>query len=763
MHPTITPERTSPRDPRDGPVVWAVLTASAAMLLWMARPLWTGRVPFTGDLLHFHYPLRDFYARALAAGQSFDWMPSLYGGFHAAGEGQMGAYHPLHWLLYRFVPLDTAFAIEIVAAYPFLFAGMWLLLRRWTGAGAAAFGAMAFTFCGFTLSHGVHVNMVSIVAHMPWLLWAAHRTFAAAGWQGRARGAAIIGALTGSQLLLGHPQAVWFSLLIEAAYVLLLMSESSKAARRRGAPAVAGAKLLGLAIGAVQVLATLHAVDDRAALDPSFATTFALPPVYFLQMLEPYLMWSRVLRWSELAGDEFAAYGGAVALVLAVWWLASAPGRRAGSLSAAETRLGLAALAFGLLGLWLAIGAEGGLYLLQTYVPLLDQFRAPARYILFTQLSLAVLAALALARLARPSSPDDPSSGRGLWAAWCVAAASAFGAVWWIRRTGLPAAEAGQGVLVVAFGPMLFATLGPMLFVAAAHLLTLAARGARWALVGLVLLAAADQALYGLGGVLAWQDYIARADVPDLFEAETSGLVPRGPARIARGGNPNIWVLDGYRAIEGYAAIEPRRILDYRSPQALSVAGVEYVHVDLQRVAELPGAEPLTDSWYRIEAPVARARLVTESRVSEQPSVDLLALDVEHAALTTRALSLSGGPAGTAEIVRDEPGDIQVMTAGAGRQLLVVSEGFDAGWTAVVDGQPTPVERVNGDFIGCVVPTGEHDVAFRFRPAYRVPGLIISLLGALAALLLATGSRLPKRERASPGADLTTSGANRAL
>ena len=746
MHPTTAPGRAAPRDPRDGPVVWTVLAASTAMLLWMARPLWTGQVPFTGDLLHFHYPLRDFYARALAAGQSFDWMPSLYGGFHAAGEGQMGAFHPLHWLLYRLIPLDTAFAIEIVAAYPFLFAGTWLLLRRWTGAGAAAFGAMAFTFGGFTLSHGVHVNMVSVVAHVPWLLWAAHRTFAAGGWQGRARGAAVIGALTGSQLLLGHPKAVWFSVLIEAAYVPLLMSVSSKAARLRGAAAVAAAKLLGLAIGAVQVLATLHVVSDRASLDPSFSTTFALPPLYFLQMLEPYLLWSRMLRWSELAGNEFAVYGGAVTLVLAVWWLASVPGRRAVSLGAAETRLGLAALAFGLLGLWLATGAEGGLYLLQTFIPLVDQFRAPARYVLFTQLALAVLAALALARLARSVSPNDPISGRGLWAPWCVAVVSALVAVWWIRRTGQPVVDGGQGgMLVVALGPMLFATLGPMLFAAAAYLLTLAARGARWALIGLVLLAAADQALYGLGGVLAWQDYIARADVPDLFEAETSGLVPRGPARIARGGNPNIWVLDGYRTLEGYAAIEPRRILDYRSPQALSVAGVEYVHVDLQRVAELPGAEPLTDYWYRIPAPLARARLVAESRVSERPDVDLPAVDVERVALTGRDLSLSGGPASTAEIVRDEPGDIQVATAADGRQLLVVSEGFDDGWTATLDGQPIPVERVNGDFIGCVVPAGEHDVAFRFRPAYRVPGLIISLLGALAALLLAATPTLRRR------------------
>ena len=61
------------------------LAASLAMLAWMGRSLVTGQIPFTGDLLHFHYPLRDFYARALAGGQRFDWLPGLFSGFWRRG------------------------------------------------------------------------------------------------------------------------------------------------------------------------------------------------------------------------------------------------------------------------------------------------------------------------------------------------------------------------------------------------------------------------------------------------------------------------------------------------------------------------------------------------------------------------------------------------------------------------------------------------------------------------------------------------------
>src|SRR4051794_3373397 len=78
-----------------------ILAVSTLMLLWMARALPLQEIPINGDLFASFYPIRDFYASTLAAGHSFNWMPSLMGGFDLVGEGQLGAYHPAHWLLYR--------------------------------------------------------------------------------------------------------------------------------------------------------------------------------------------------------------------------------------------------------------------------------------------------------------------------------------------------------------------------------------------------------------------------------------------------------------------------------------------------------------------------------------------------------------------------------------------------------------------------------------------------------------------------------------
>ena len=211
-------------DSRQGAATfWLVLALAAVLLVWMGRAVVTGTIPLTGDLLHWNYPIRDFYAKALALGWRFEWMPGLFAGFDIAGEGQLGVYHPLHLLLYGLVPLDRAFAIELVIFYPVAFVGMWMWLRRYVDRGSSVVGAFAFAFSGFTLSHVVHPNLVAVVAHIPWLLWViegACEQQAPGTWPQRFRTIVAIGLLTGSQVLFGHPQALWWSLLLVGAFTM---------------------------------------------------------------------------------------------------------------------------------------------------------------------------------------------------------------------------------------------------------------------------------------------------------------------------------------------------------------------------------------------------------------------------------------------------------------------------------------------------------------------------------------------------------------
>ena len=707
------------------------VAASLAMLAWMARSLFTGQIPFTGDLLHFHYPLRDFYARQLGAGQPFDWMPGLFAGFYVVGEGQLGGYHPLHWLLYRALPLDRAFAAELVLAYPLLFAGTWLWLRKRCGTAPAAFGAMAATFCGFTLVHGVHPNMVGVLAHVPWLLWVldgvAARHVPGNAWGPDLRGTGLIGLLIGSQLLLGHPQSVWFSGLVCASYAAHLITADRPWRWIVGRTLAAGA-VLGVLVGSVQVLATLDAAaqSNRPAFDVDFATQYSLRPLHLLHLLHPYLFWGRWARWNETAeaSDEFGVYGGGVALMLAVWWMARLVATRR------VDRLSLHVAAFGVVGLWLATGSYGGLYYLQTWMPLVSQFRAPVRYVLFAHWTLAVLATLAVAHLARPADQDaDRDAARertALGAAWGVVVVAAASA-WWLATSGI-VPGAGEFRDVTWFGPLVLA--------ASASLLTLATRGVRVALVGLVLLAAGDQALYGLSGVIAWRDLVTRPEAVGYLD--TNSFLPRaGDTRLVRGNFPNLYLLAGHRLLDGYVAITPSKQLDYREPNALRVAQAEYAHEDFFAGTPVPSdAEKRDRSWYRLPGALPRVRLVAGARVSSSPATDIAQVNVAQTALVTRDLRLGGGAAGTARLVTDNPGDIAIEVNAPASQLLVVSESFHEGWRAAIDGAPVDVERVNGDFLGVVVPAGTRAVRLQFRPFHLLMGRFVSVSGLVFGLLL---------------------------
>jgi hypothetical protein len=67
---------------------------------------------------------------------------------------------------------------------------------------------------------------------------------------------------------------------------------------------------------------------------------------------------------------------------------------------------------------------------------------------------------------------------------------------------------------------------------------------------------------------------------------------------------------------------------------------------------------------------------------------------------------------------------------------------------AQCDGVPTRLERVNGDFMGCVVIPGTHEVLFEYHPAGLQQARVVSGVGAILAFgLVACGVVFRRRER----------------
>jgi hypothetical protein len=724
---------------RPAAAAWITACAAGAVLLLLgllARPVVTGRIPVYWDLGGFHLPLRDAYAKCLRAGEPFDWLPAMHNGVFITGEGELGGYHPLHLALYRFLPLPTAFALEAYLHYPFLVLGMFLFLRRHAGPAGALFAGLAYAFCANNVAHGFHVNYVAVLSHLPWLLWLQESVVLGSG-AARWRAAGAVALLTGSQVLLGHPQVLSYSLLAQTLYALFLAAGAARP--WSGLAAWAGAELLGAAVGGVQLLATVSflAGSNRGTFDPLFGS---LPPAHFVQLLVPSVLVGHAPGWS----DE-TMYAGAVPLLLAAWALTCLWRRRSSAEAvpqgAAPRRVAAFAVVLMVLAAWLATGKHGRLYLLQTHLPLVGQLRAPARYVNLVDFAIAVLGGLAFGRLVAGARTGRPRAGLGLLLPWAVAAAAVTAAL--LFRAAFPAGGSGFDKRFLSAAAC---------FAGAALLLTLAARGTKLATAALVVLAAWDLFHFSLchpqWGLSLWKE------TPTLSEYLAAAPMPPagGEGRLLH----HAWegtrtLLLGTRLVNGYrGGIEPRKRLDYTHADALRLSGAAwYCELNWGGPQPIEGLQAVGGGWYRVPDPLPRVRLVSRARPSDDPAADLAGIDLVTEALTARPVDLDGGTAGSATLADERPGRLRVETRSPGRQLLVVSESFDPGWRVAVDGGQSEPERVNGDFLGCVVGPGRHAVEFTFAPPCLFGGRLLSASAAALALLLCAAGMLRRRPAAA--------------
>ena len=758
----------------DQRLVCSMTFVSIALISLLALPLLTGRVPVTGDLGNFHLPLSKFYAQCLASGDSLAWMPDRFSGSFMVGEGQFGAYHPLHWLTYRALPFDTAFALEVFLPCPLMLIGMGLFLRRHVGGAGALMGAMLYTFSIGFMHYRRHPVFAATLALIPWLLWSMDVAVASSGRK-RRFACVMIALLTGSQFLLLYAQALSFSLVTVFGYSVYLFLHH-RPSRAAWAAIVVG-NALGALLGSVQVLPTLAAIDDsvRSHVTLDWIMVFSIHPSKLVGIVSPHLHFS-----------QGGPYFGVIPLVLISWWVAARLGREVASsqgtglrgengpaASVAGTRLAYGALAFSIATLVMALGRYGGLYYLHTYLPVIGNLRAPARYTTLTQLGLAVASAVAFAHLVmwvkRHSNAVKGQDGTDR----ATSDARATGGIWSNSNKSLtlPWTIATVSILT-SLGFALFGDVratgdlrghwyaGPLLVVLAATALTCAVRGRRIGLYMLVAIAMIDTGLYGISARAVDSTWRTTPKY-DQWVATYPEPPERSNHRVyIEGAHANRATLQGHRLASKYVALTPAKQLDYHDANALRVAGVDWFHLGwLRRKNDLTHAvvhglgAPEQQGWRRVPGTLPRVRLVNDAQTSNSPGEDLKRIDVERTALVTEPMNLSSPSPGEATIVGDRPGEIRVRVQPNGRELLVVSESYHAGWSARIDGLPAKVHRVNGDFLGCVVESGQRVVEFEFRPQSLVWGKRISLMGLALTLGVVVLAALPSRRLLGPPPD----------
>ena len=428
-----------PRRPTRDLLAWLTLALAALAILW---PLGlTNRVLAGVDALTYFTPYWAHRMTELRAGQLPLWNPYLFLGVPFLANPQAAVLYPLHWPLSWLRPeqaliWSALLHVWLAAGFTYTFA------RRSLGCSrlAAWLAGLIFGLGGFTLARVENINQLNALAWLPALLWLYDEAARAASGRSRIRWGAALAAAIALQLLAGHTQTTFVSMVGMGLWAvwpcLVILSRRGRGdAGTRGhgesgtndePPARLHNYLLPLLavipailLAAAQLLPTveLNGLGLRTGgLPYRQAVSFSLRPRLLAQSLLPPLGRGLDAAFGSEGYAEFVGYVGIAALVLAaiglsLLWRRTAEAKRPPWNVQRATLLAAS-------GFLLALGAYNPLYyLLWRVIPGFDLFRAPARWLELFALGVAALAAFGLDALGSTTETrrhgDEGKGGKG--------------------------------------------------------------------------------------------------------------------------------------------------------------------------------------------------------------------------------------------------------------------------------------------------------------------------------------------------------------
>jgi len=730
---------------------WPHLAFLVLLCVFFRRELFAGEMFSAGDVLIQNYPAKAYFKRMIASGVLPLWTPLINAGFPLLAEGQVGAFYPLHWLLFLSLSLFGAFNCQLILSFIIAFYGMYIYSRSvGLGRPAGLLAAGLFTFNGFTVGHLLHPNLLGVVFLLPYVLFVTDRYLERRGSEtGNLLALSLLFAL---QLALGHPQFLYYNLLVTVAYFGYgLATGKSKNAWLARSSRYLAALAFSLALGAAQFLPTLELAGisrggtDRIGHMMTFGHAFYSLAGLINQLL-PYSLSTLQANW------EYSTYFGVLPVLLLLLAL-MLKGRR----SAFYKGLLLCCFLlmfeplFARLAVVLGLVTAGG------------RFNLPIRLIIYCIFPLAILSGRAFeywffdrARGARPTR----------WLpqlAWFLCLGAVFACL--LLYPGLQA----MGEMRVDSW-QLGIILGSLLVL-------LAAKRAR---------PGQKRALAGLALVLLFLDLLVFADDRTGFsnqaaverQSEICQRVGQGDSRFfsyTHFRSPkrplpdrldfNTPLQHNLPALHGYTPLSLKPWWEYAVllevflemnleknvplgvvTSLLRVANVGYLstnarfaQADWQLVSEAglyKLAQPLPRAFFSSRYGKAEDKLSTMQSLvgSRYPRAFYEKL---FAPLMSSARQGDGGSIvateqeGTTLFLKDEAHEVVLLTGAPRPGYLVLSDTYYPGGQAYLDGEEVAIERANYMFRGVKVGAGEHEVRFRFRPGSFLLGLFVSLCAAL--------------------------------
>lgn len=694
------------------------------------------------DVVTQIYPWKKITIDSWKQGQVPLWNPYSFSGTPHAGNYQTAVFSPVN-LFYFILPFLEAWSVSILLQP--LLAGifMYFLLRSLDRSKEASLiGSTAFMFCGFLTVWMAYGTLGWAVLWLPLVFAAVRMHVNKRSWCYLV----IIALSLMSSFFSGHFQMSVYVLLATVAFIIY---QSFLTKRMREGIELVVAVVLGLMLSTPQILPSLEAYN-LSVRSELFTQGGGIAWQYLVTVFAPDFYGNPVTRndWFGYYA-EWASYIGVVPLLLAVYAII----RRA---KYTGFFLGLAVISF-----LIATPTPINAFVVWLKLPAISTSYA-ARIIVLASFSLAVVGAYGLDGLREDWGKKKLSSALPFALITGLFLIAIWGIVLIMQPFPVDKLLIARRNLMLPTG----LTLGFVLLVFVGFI-------RRWKFIKhvavgfFVILTIGDMLRYSM----KWMPFDPREYVypkVDILSFLNNNV---GYERIfgnLGGEVTNAFAISG---IEGYDAIYQKRYGEFirstsegkiitpersivqfpkigrYTEDALQLLGVRYI---VHRLSDgrfswgYPYWEyPYYQSIYRndqyevFENQKALPRaFLASSYVVGNADQDIVNTLFSEGFDPRQTLILETDPKvvvqkgeGSVDIIKYTPNEVVMRTKSPGAKLLFLSDVYDPGWKAVVDGKNASIYRADYDFRAVAVPGGEHTIRMVYWPKSFVYGLWIAGIG----------------------------------
>ena len=736
------------------------------------------------DTVSQGYPFFTFTEEAVRNGRLPHWNPNIFCGIPFYSSFSAPVFYPVRGLL--LLAAGTGGIARFLFPIHMFFGGIfaWLFLRsigvsKW----GRIVGALAFACTPWsnTLFYAGHGSKIICWSFLPLLLYSCEK------WMQTRKGKfiAIGGLALGMQALASHPQMILYSTgaaLLWLGFRIFSSSGSWKANSLKALTGFSVIVLLAVAIGAVQLLpgynfSQYSTRGDGLSFDQ--AASYSLPPEETLTMLFPKLFGYRH-GFPDSSVSGVPLYFGRLGLRLSsefvgvsIFLLALA------AYIAAKRKYRWPLLIIMAVGLLVSWGGYTPVFgILYRTIPFFRKLRAPHMAAFLTTAAIALAAGPGFDAIFVEKKLNRKKflTGIAIFAGACILAylladvlLPGLQSGWW-SRVGNASATGYSYVVqrrVDMAAPDFLKAAGAALVIFGLLFFRKRLKG-RYFIPGMIITALLAIELIPVDR--DFQVYLPQTDVNELFVAPADLPEMTGEGRLLPGGND--FVPMSIRSVMGYHAAKPALAEDLQ--MIISSGGLAALRHTAFTVFQSQ------DGFLTYEQ--FREYLILQTRESDPSNADTLEALLPEGPLPrtwfaeswveldeNRCLSLLASGLNPQEmtviygevelpgymdisqaeatIITDEAERVVITTSNPHDGLLVLADLWYPRWHVRVDGDPAPMLQVNHWQRGVVVRSGFHEVEFSFDSSDVTLGLIVSIIGILAVLIIVTLESVMYRRR----------------